>query len=115
MAVQETQEFEEITDVPVDDHFLTELEEAGASDLLIRAVQVESGDLPGDYVNKPRLEVQKYAYWNNEVSAEVFRNYQHYGGGAFQKFWNNEIYVQDRQGQGALDPGNVALLAHLNK
>jgi len=82
-------EYDTITDVPVDEHFLNELREAGASELFIEVVSLE--DLPAGVTrNSARLEAQKYCFWNDEISTETFHKYKSYGGGFFTSLWEGD-------------------------
>lgn len=87
-----SEEFETIKDVPVNSELINALEEAGASSLLIELVELNPDNLPeGIERNSCRQEVQKYCYWGNEVSAEVIKDKQNYGGHFFQACWDGDV------------------------
>jgi len=101
-------EFESITDVPVDAQFIKALEDAGASRLLIEMVEVNPEDA-GVERNFVRTEVQKYCYWENEISADAIAGNKNLGGGFFQTVWDGDV----RLAFGRADSTNKQILEHL--
>lgn len=102
--------YENITDVPVDEQFINELEKAGASDIFKIVVSQDNNQLPdGVNRNSCRNEVQKHAYWADEVSAEVFRDKKNIAGGFYNALWDGDI---DRA-MGLADSNNKAILEQI--
>lgn len=83
------EQYETIQSVPVNDELIQAAREAGASEFLIRVLEVEPEDA-GVERNSVRSEIQKYCYWADEVSANVIEGKHHYGGGFFQAVWNGQ-------------------------
>lgn len=86
------EEFETIDDVPTDKEFLQAIRESKASSFVSEFARISDDELPeGVSRNSVKRELQKYCYWEDEISAEALNKNYYMGGGFFTAIWNGNL------------------------
>lgn len=104
------EQFPTIQSVPVNEELIEAVREAGGSNMIVLLLQQDPEDIPEVDKNSVRSEIQKYCYWEDEISTQAIEDKQHYGGDFFQAAWDGRVHDAEARA----DLNNTKILEELN-